>query len=228
MVIYFASALFSAREALFNKLLAEKFEAAGETILLPQRDGFEFNRLSWALEEVLSESEKSRAISIIIYLLDIGKFLPACDIVMANLDEPIDEGVVVEMVMARTLGKYVIGYRTDVRSPYGNIKDDAHGAHFFPILQCDKFLWRPPDENYGIHSITKLFGHLHTTALETMEIWQQNRGPRRHDPITGIIERAKYLFNGIDDLHSMTGLRDIAHRYNTKIDWLTGICPIII
>ena len=121
--IYFAAALFSGRETVFNSILTEMFEDEGYKVLLPQRDGFEFSKLCESLQIHLPAQNAAVALQTIIYLLDIGKFVYESDVVVANLDEPVDEGVVVEQVYARCMGVPVISFRTDVRSPYGSLGD---------------------------------------------------------------------------------------------------------
>ncbi len=59
---------------------------------------------------------------------------------VANLDEPIDEGMVVEISYAHLIGKPVLGFRTDIRSPYGDKPDPLGGIHFFVAYQCDDFI----------------------------------------------------------------------------------------
>ena len=66
-----------------------------------------------------TEHDISRATSWIIYLLDLGRFLYGSDVCIANLDEDLDPGVIVEIMFAKMMGKPVIGYRTEMRTPYG-------------------------------------------------------------------------------------------------------------
>jgi nucleoside 2-deoxyribosyltransferase len=47
-----------------------------------------------------NEEEIELAISWCIYLLDLGKFIANCDVVIANMDENLDPGVIVEIMMA--------------------------------------------------------------------------------------------------------------------------------
>ncbi|WP_051248837.1 nucleoside 2-deoxyribosyltransferase domain-containing protein [Inquilinus limosus] len=57
--LYFAGPLFSAAELAFNAALAEKIEALGFTVFLPQRDGVESSREPWV---AMSPDERRRAI----------------------------------------------------------------------------------------------------------------------------------------------------------------------
>ncbi|NOQ55654.1 MAG: hypothetical protein GQ477_02490 [Nanohaloarchaea archaeon] len=93
--IYFAAALFSGRETYFNIALTNILEDEGYTVKLPQRDGFEFGRLEASLSDLLEPEEVTPALQKIIYFLDMGIFVAESDMVLANLDEPIDEGVAI-------------------------------------------------------------------------------------------------------------------------------------
>src|SRR3989344_5444522 len=130
--IYPAAALFNGRETIFNSLLVEGLEKLGYKTNFPQRDGFEFGDLSKTLDGKLLDREINTAAQNIIYYLDMGVFLPKSDVILANFDEPLDEGVIVEASYATLMGKFVIGLRTDVRSPYGSLEDAFRGMHFFP------------------------------------------------------------------------------------------------
>ena len=39
------------------------------------------------------------------------------------------------------MGKPVLGYRTDSRSPYGSGDDFHNGMHFFKFFPCDAYLY---------------------------------------------------------------------------------------
>ena len=64
---------------------------------------------------------------------------------MSNWDEPIDPGNLVEVMFAKMLNKPVIGYRTEMRTPYGTQADNHVGMHFFCYFPCDKFISIPND-----------------------------------------------------------------------------------
>jgi hypothetical protein len=42
------------------------------------------------------------------------------------------------------MGKPVVGYRTESRSPFGALDDFSNGMHFFLYMICDSFLTIPP------------------------------------------------------------------------------------
>jgi hypothetical protein len=41
------------------------------------------------------------------------------------------------------MGKPVVGYRTESRSPYGALTDFSNGMHFFMYMICDSFVTVP-------------------------------------------------------------------------------------
>lgn len=43
-----------------------------------------------------------------VYLIDLGKFLYESPVILANMDEPLDPGVLVECMVAKEMGKPVI------------------------------------------------------------------------------------------------------------------------
>ena len=92
-----------------------------------------------------NEEEISRATSWIIYILDLGNFLYNSDICLANMDEDLDPGVIVEIMFAKMMGKPVIAYRTESRTPFGKQIECHSGMHFFCYFPCDKFISMPND-----------------------------------------------------------------------------------
>ena len=213
--VYFAAALFNGRENFFNLYLTGGLEKKGHTILLPQRDGFEFNNLEFLLRQGGFRENSKKAVENIIYLLDIGYMIPSSDAIIANLDEPIDEGVAIELVYGRFMGKYLIGYRTDVKSPYGSFSESLGGIHFFPAYQCDVFIrsdvfcknTEGADRELGI-LLDKIDEGLHN-APRSREITLD------HPQIDKIFQGATLLFGGIGlkDINSPESIQKIANRY---------------
>ena len=75
--------------------------------------------------------------------MDLGRFLWKADVCIANLDEMTDPGVLVEIMFAHQMGKPVLGYRTEARSPYGTLSDFTNGMHFFKFFPLDAYLQLP-------------------------------------------------------------------------------------
>ncbi len=231
--IYPAAALFNARETYFNSQLVEGLEKLGYSTNFPQRDGFEFGNLTEALSGKLPQDQIGSAVQNTIYFLDMGVFVPNSDIVLANLDEPLDEGVVVESSYAKLMGKFVIGLRTDVRSPYGAPTDNLQGIHFFPAYQCHKFIshhmpsktpkQRDQEINSLIRKIDSTIQDAKITPQETIPDYAKN-----NPHIYKILEGAELLFNGIKDIHSEKGLEKIASRYIQHKKRLEEIGPVSV
>ncbi|MDF1797013.1 MAG: nucleoside 2-deoxyribosyltransferase [Coxiellaceae bacterium] len=134
--LYFAAPLFNASELQFNQKLVNALERRGYKVTLPQRDGFEGNVLAKEISKYVSKSAVHPTIRNMIYLLDIGRFIPQADAVVAMLDVPLDDGVITEITYAHLMGKKVIGLRTDSRGLFGN-HEQLGGMHSFVAMQCD-------------------------------------------------------------------------------------------
>ncbi|HEY9344051.1 MAG TPA: nucleoside 2-deoxyribosyltransferase domain-containing protein, partial [Inquilinus sp.] len=113
--LYFAAPLFSAAELVFNTVLAERIEALGFTVFLPQRDGVESRREPWAS---MAPEQRRRAL----FEMDRDQVF-ACDVLLVVLDGRVpDEGAALELGMAyahRQLakpGRRLVGLHTDARA----------------------------------------------------------------------------------------------------------------
>jgi hypothetical protein len=227
--IYHAAALFCGREAFFNIQLNQLLE--GEfcyLTVLPQRDGFEFGSLHETLEAQMALHEIASAVATVVYYLDVGHFLPQCDVLVANLDEPLDEGVVTEVCYARLTGKPVIGFRTDARSPYGDRDDQFAGMHFFPPFQCDEYIYQPlpcrgVDEAYA--GMRELARRLDIAVQRRVDSGRS--GGADLDTLAAVRRGASILFDGIDDVHSEAGLSEVAKRYLQNIEEFRKLGPRI-
>ncbi len=230
IVIYPAAALFNARETFFNSALVDRLEHLGYKTNFPQRDGFEFGNLKEAFSGNLPESEISSAVLNVIYFLDMGLLLPTSDVILANLDEPLDEGVVVESSYGKLMGKFIIGIRTDIRTPYGSLEDDYGAMHFFPAYQCHKFISHYMPCRMPLESKMQM----DSLAIRIDETIQET-GITHHETITEyaranpnfklVFEGAEILFDGIHDIHSKEGLETIASRYIENKERLAEIGP---
>lgn len=233
IVIYPAAALFNSRETYFNSRLVEELEKKGYKTNFPQRDGFEFGNLANTLSNKLNKNQVASAVQNVIYFLDMGVFLPNSDVVLANLDEPLDEGVLVETSYAKLMGKLVIGLRTDVRTPYGNTNDSFKGMHFFPAFQTKKFIShympsKTPNERE--EQMSSLIKKIDSTIQEA-EITHQNSVPcyaKNNPEISKILKAAHLLFSDIKDIHSKVGLEEISSRYIQYKKTLEEISPSIL
>jgi nucleoside 2-deoxyribosyltransferase len=218
ITIYPAAALFNARETHFNSMLVEGLEKLGYKTNFPQRDGFEFGDLARALSGKIRQEDLSSALQDIIYFLDMGKFIPESDVILANFDEPLDEGVVVEASYSRLMGKFVLGLRTDVRSPYGPANGDYKGMHFFPAYQSNKFIFKhmtaknPKEREDEMNSLVqKVDLKIQSSGISHQDVLPDYA--RKNPGIQFILEGARLLFAGLTDLHSNQCLEEIVSRY---------------
>jgi len=228
--IYFAAALFSGRETFFNVHLADRLETSYD-VFLPQRDGFEFGRLTGSLKDKMNAGAVSEAVQSIIYMFDMGVMLPKHKVVVANLDEPLDPGVDVEVSYAKQMGKFVVGFRTDVRSPYGSISDALRGIHFFPAYQCNVFIphYMPAkcyeDAEQGMNDLAAKIESAITANKRKIVAAEDNLS---NPVVQKVIQGARILFDGISDPHSQESLDTIAERYVVNKRKLSEIGPEIL
>jgi len=129
MRVYFAGPLFCEAERAFNLRLAEKLEANGYQVFLPQRDGVESEKFPY---NELANDELQQTI----FELDRDKVLQA-DIFLFVLDGRVpDEGACVELGFAYEQkhllqhDKLLIGLHTDMRGafPGGKLNAMINGA----------------------------------------------------------------------------------------------------
>jgi len=239
-IIYFASALFNARELITNNIIEEELVKKGYTVFLPQRDGFEFSKLVVILADILDAVDVNPATEDIIYLLDMAWALQNSQIVIGNYDEPMDPGVIVEMCYAMfACNKPVIGYRTDTRSPYGVFMSQLGGQHFFPPYNTHTMIMKFPTAGPNTSFETTLTD-IKDIATSIITIINQlcKRKPnkchsciKRQSPLKNILNASNMLFgnvlNGldiydpanyqafIDAIHTNDGITLIANNWKT-------------
>ena len=222
--LYLAAALFSGPETWFNCRLAAGLEACGYRTVLPQRDGFEFANLGRLLEGKLASEDIPQVVQSIIYLLDAGFFLPRSDAVIANLDEPLDPGMIVEVCHARQMGIPVIGFRTDVRTPYGLASDPFGGMHFFPAYQCDAFvrLRMPCAEAEQAEGEWQTLLRLIDQAIKSSLARQTGKAGETVSPLSSLADK---LFGGLEPLHSPESLHTLVERCVAQQEQLRALRP---
>jgi hypothetical protein len=62
---------------------------------------------------------------------------------IVNLDESLDPGCLIEIMLAKEMNKPVIGYRSDLRITYGFEGAYFGGMHFFAMLPCESVIFVP-------------------------------------------------------------------------------------
>lgn len=226
--LYFAAALFNGRETRFNLDITEQLEKLNYQVILPQRDGFEYVAMRKAMKRYLPNNDDVvKTTRDLIYLLDMGVFIPQSDIIIANLDEPLDEGVIVEVTYAHMIGKPVIGFRTDSRSPFGH-PELLGGMHAFVAFQTDHLIRSAiPAQSlaYSSAAITKLAAKIDNT-IEKMAITKDRQLPEyalSNPVVINMVKAAKMIFKDIRGLHSKVGLEKTVRRmavYRQKVNEL--------
>ena len=124
MRVYFAGPLFSEAEKVFNLRLAEKLEAKGYQVYLPQRDGVEskkppYNEMSNdELQQTIFETDRDKVLQADIFLFVLDGRVP-------------DEGACVELGIAYgqkhllQQDRLLIGLHTDMRGAFADGKLNA-------------------------------------------------------------------------------------------------------
>jgi len=167
-----------------------------------------------------SPRELATAVEVIIYTLDMGVFLTRSDTVVAVLDEPLDEGVLIEIAFARQLGIPVVGVRTDARAPFGKVEDPLGGIHFFAAFQCTEFLMASPILN------PKQFDELAAAIAKSVRSMQSHKR-RTKDP--ALHAAAKQLLAGIDidrdNIHTEKNLSRIVGYYRARPELFSCLTP---
>ncbi|CAF1057242.1 unnamed protein product [Didymodactylos carnosus] len=210
----------------------------GYKCYIPQRDGFEgqnqFIRLLLKEEykklnntntnALLTEEELTTCVQYLIYILDMGRFIPNAHVVLGHIDEPMDEGVVVELTWGRTLGKAVIGWRTDTRPVFGEMSHSLKGIHWFVSNQCGKYIYHAFDNMINTKEATS---QLHAVAefiheaISTCEIEGKLSASRTAhlQPPSSLqqqwLNHGKVIFDGIENFHAEDNLRLIVQRLLT-------------
>jgi nucleoside 2-deoxyribosyltransferase len=223
IVIYNGASLFNTREILFNDKLVSNLEKKYK-IISPQRDGFEFVDLMNSISSKVVDKEVDLTTKNIIYFLDMGYFIPKSDVILANFDEPIDEGLVVEATYAKLMGKFVLGFRTESRTPYGSFQDTYKGTHIFPVYQTNEFIFdysdfRDPD----LFALTRKIKE----SIEKNKIIHKKSLPNyvlSNPNFKKLIDGANYLFEGIEEFNSSGSVDKIISRYVNKKEDLENIC----
>ena len=237
--IYIAAGLFNGNTNLFNAYITDHIEQAGFRAYLPQRDGFEvakFIAFLRAAKSVFDQQDPAIATNIgryVPYYLDLGHFMSRSIAVVANLDDPLDSGMVVEIAYAKMCNLPVIGVRTDLRSPLGEVEDTI-GINPFPVEQCDCFIKAyPPTGGYEtvIERTDAILAKVNEKLTEWIPRKKNNmRDPNNSNPIfQDIVKGADILFGNLEgDLHSKENMIEIAKRFAANQKLLLGIAPELV
>nr|MDJ0896568.1 hypothetical protein [Alphaproteobacteria bacterium] len=130
------------------------------------------------------------------------------------------------------IGKPVIGFRTDARSPFGRLEDPLGGLHFFPAYQCDVLIRHaiPAKSQQTADWEIGLLVEALATAIHDLRA-KATRQPAHNlepgSPLGAVQRCAELLFAGIEDIHSDAGLAEVADRYLRTTDKLAELMPTV-
>lgn len=237
--IYVAAGLFNANTNMYNAYLTKNLESLGYSCYLPQRDGFEVGRFiaflntakdALGVEETSDSNLAEEVARYVPYYLDLGYFMSRSIAIVANLDDPIDTGMVVEIAYSSICNIPVIGVRTDLRSPLGNV-EDVIGINPFPVEQCDCYIKAyPPTGNYD--DVFKKTDFIIGKVDEKLKEWipkKKNNMTENDNPIfKNLVKGAEILFSDIDDIHTQDNMIKIAQRFAGNKEFLLSIAPELV
>ncbi len=236
-IVYNAAGLFNGRQSFFNIHLDKALSELGYYMITPQIHGFEFNNFDKKLSRKIS-GDVSLVHSSIIYFLDVGVYVAGCDVALANLDEPVDEGVVTEISYAKLLNKPVVGFRTDVRPGYGKLEEPLGGMHFFPAFQCDYFIkeYMPCNKVEKanvelVNLVKKIDNTIKSIRFREKSLIEQSINFYNCPAIFGaslLFPSDKSLPELVDYIHTDSGLDEIINNYKKNKKELDELLPRIV
>jgi len=119
-IVYCSGGLFAPAELRAMQHIADVLADAGYDTFLPQSDGLEayvMNPVNRPWANLWLARPLKRQIEKAIFTLDIYQLVERCAAVVVNLDGRVpDEGMVVELAVARAAGKPVVAFSGDARS----------------------------------------------------------------------------------------------------------------
>lgn len=123
--VYCSGPLFCPEEIASMTAIARELEAQGYGTFLPHRDGLEFYVLKHINSPLANLPMPRKAISRMIFALDIHQIVERCDAFVFNMNGRVpDEGGAVEAAIAYAAGKPVLIYKNDARTVF-NGDDNA-------------------------------------------------------------------------------------------------------
>jgi nucleoside 2-deoxyribosyltransferase len=222
---YSAAELFHLPARYFNDALVQSLENNGIQVFSPQRDGFEFSQLTPALAKYLPPNELESSLNILIYAYDL-KSIWNSDILIARFDEPSDPGVDAEVLFANIANIPVIAYRTDVRSPYGNVSEKFAGMHTFPIKESQVLIIQN-SSNSSKNDFEELVQKITIEAKNLLSNFSK-KDPQKIPPTyQEIFNIAEIIFKDIN-IHTNDGLIKIAQRCMENIDLINNFGPRVV
>ncbi|MEM7217310.1 MAG: nucleoside 2-deoxyribosyltransferase [Pseudomonadota bacterium] len=229
--VYLAAGLFNLGTNFQNAYIANRLEEHGYRCFLPQRDGFEVARFVEFLQQAKDNDATRRYASEIAhfvpYYLDLGYFLSRSIAVVASLDDPLDSGMIVEISYARLSNLPVIGFRSDIRSPLGNVSEEI-AINPFPVRQCDVYIKAatPTGDLASVYRATDAFVETIESELRARVPLKHNRMATSDNPVLqDIVKGAAILFDGLSRPFGTDAMREIANRYVQHKDFFDAQQP---
>jgi hypothetical protein len=226
-------------EALRNKKLVYRGQEIDSQCYLPQRDGFEVGKIADFIQHagsILPPDSKLTAAEVVMYVpyyLDLGFFMSNSVAVVANLDEPIDNGLMVEISYAHLCNIPVIGLRTDLRTPLG-ARADILSINPFIVEQCDCFVWSetPPGELEDVMLHTdKIIAEIEKLLHRWVADPEKGNEMRKSDNriFKNIIKGSDLLFGDLQgDIHTDENMTKIVKNFAKHRDFLMQIAPELV
>ena len=176
--------------------------------------------------------DRSKAYGWMVYLIDLGKFLYESPVILANMDEPLDPGVLVECMIAKEMGKPIIQYRTDSRGPFGGQGDFNKGMHFFPLFPCDHFIFLPTLQFGNDDDVDKFYtactDEIDKCIQSSKEKAQAQDDQNMTQQAKDIVRLTKTLLKGVPDFETESSVRRMFENYKEMIPELKKFEPQFI
>jgi nucleoside 2-deoxyribosyltransferase len=224
--IYLSSGMFNADTNLYNACLTKYLESKSYNCYLPQRDGLSVAQLSTYLQK--HNPEVANEISCYVpYYFDLGCGMKNAIAVVANMDDLVDIGMTVEVSYASISNLPVVGVRTDIKSPFGNV-NDLISINPFPVMQCDVyFATKPFDGEYKeiMSHLDDVFKIVEESVEKLIKIKSNNMTHSKNPVIINILKAAAILFDGIKDIHTEEAMQEVVKRYLENQKFFDSIVP---
>jgi len=224
--IYLSSGMFNADTNLYNACLAKYLESKKHRCYLPQRDGLSVAKLNSYLQKHYPKIANEVS-CYIPYYFDLGCGMRDAIAVVANMDDPVDIGMTVEVSYASIVNLPVVGVRTDIKSPFGNV-NDLISINPFPVMQCDVYLATQPfNGEYKdiMRHLDNIFDTIEASVDQLIKIKSNNMTHSKNPVIINILKASEILFDGIKDIHTEAAIEKVVKRYLAHKEFFDSIVP---
>ncbi len=201
---------------MYMSYIAQELEKSGQTCYLPQRDGFKVALLIEILakDKSITPDLANKIAFLMPYYLDLGHFLKMSKIAIADLDDDLDSGMLVEISYAKLCNLPVIGVRTDTNAHFGS-QTQVWNINPFPIFQSDIYIKTPtPVGDFATvqKSLDEIIAKIKDGIKKLAN--KKNQMDKSDNPvIKDVIKGAEILFDGVMDIHSEAGIKQILKNF---------------